>query len=74
MGKIVPASPRLLGKLAALAVAGLPAGAGLASALPEGSVEPELAALAGIACIVPFLVYGFRFLNNAAVRRSTKGG
>ncbi|HEX6874730.1 MAG TPA: hypothetical protein VF165_03645 [Nocardioidaceae bacterium] len=64
MGKPVPASPRLLGQFAALAVAGLPVGAGLANALPHGSVEAQLAAEAGIACTVPFLVYSFRFLNN----------
>lgn len=74
MGKTAPASPRLLGQFAALAVVGLPVGAGLANALPDGSFEAQLAAEAGIACTVPFLVYGFRFLNNAIARRSTKDG
>ena len=55
---------RLACGAAALAVVGLPVGAGLANALPHGSVEAQLAAEAGIACTVPFLVYSFRFLNN----------
>lgn len=72
MGKSVPASRRLLGRFAALAAVGLPVGAALAKVLPSGSVEAQLAAEAGIACTVPFLVYGFRFLNNAVVRTFTR--
>lgn len=68
VGKTVPASPGLLVRFAALALVGLPLGAALANALPDDSVAAQLAALAGVACTVPFLLYGFRFVNNAVVR------
>lgn len=65
----VSASPRLLKWFAVLAVVGLVVGLAVADWMPRGSTEARVAVDIAVVCVGPFLVYGFRFLYNAVVRR-----